>query len=97
MAGVTCNVTEALGGAMKLEVLFGVKVTERVWGPVVSTAPFAGVYTNAPATDAPLLVAVASSWAPVRAVPYEMDAGVGHVIVGVAFVAVVDWVAEAAR
>jgi hypothetical protein len=60
-------------------VLVGVKVTDRVWLPALSTVPVGGEYTKPPATDA-----VALSCLLLRAVPYVMADGFAQVIFGVA-------------
>ena len=61
----------------------GVKVTERVCVPEVSTVPNAGVYVKVPAT-----VEVAFNCAALKAVPYETDAGAAQLIVGVTLLTV---------
>ena len=54
-----------------------------------------------PGTEAPLNVALASSWVPLRAVPYVIATGVVHAIVGIgaapAPVSVVLCIADAAE
>jgi hypothetical protein len=68
---------------LKLVVLLGVNVTDKVWLPAPSVVPAAGEYAKLPA-----VLAVASSCVPLSAVPYVMPAGVGQVMVGVVFVTV---------
>ncbi len=65
---------------LKLVVLLGVNVTDSVWLPAPSVVPAAGEYAKLPA-----VLAVASSCAPLSAVPYVIADGVGQVIVGVVF------------
>jgi len=68
---------------LKLVVLLGVNVTDSVWLPAPGVVPAAGEYAKLPA-----VLAVASSCAPLSAVPYVIADGAGHVIVGVVFVTV---------
>jgi len=75
-----------------LAVSVGVKDTERVSVPAAGTVPAAGVYTNVPGTDA-----VALSWVALSAVPEEIAAGAGQVIVGVSLVTTSCTVAVAVR
>jgi len=61
-----------------LVVSVGAKVTERVLVPTARTVPAGGVYTNVPDTDA-----MAFNCVELRAVPKDIESGVGHVIFGV--------------
>lgn len=63
---------------VKSVVSVGVNVTDKVCVPAPSTVPAAGVYTNVPGT-----FAVASSCAPLSAVPKVIAAGAVQVTTGV--------------
>ena len=65
---------------LKSVVSVGVNVTDSVWLPAPRVVPAAGEYAKLPA-----VLAVASSCAPLNAVPYVIPAGVGQVMVGVVF------------
>ena len=59
----------------------GVNVVDRVCIPTVNTVPATGLYANVPGT-----LAVAFNCVPPSNVPWTTDAGLAHVIVGVALV-----------
>src|SRR6266446_5138368 len=79
-AFVTFTVAVAVA-PVKFTASLGVKVTESVCDPAVSTAPAAGEYVNVPGT-----LAVALSCVPSIAAPYTMATGAGQVMVDAALV-----------
>jgi hypothetical protein len=76
VAWFTASCTEAVA-ADYVVISVGVKVTESVCVPALSTVPATGVYAKVPPT-----LAVALNCVPLRAVPYVMGAGVLQAIVG---------------